>query len=352
MDALRSYIKPLLLFGVVAALTFVLLYFRSGDTNTSPPVIQPMTAETTERKTVYTGAWVQDFWDNATKTLRVDTLLDFQKKIGRKVAFANIYADWKYLTNKDLLDNLEEISTNGWTPIVSSNPSFVDGCKDSGDSLYKTIASGACDSFLASAGANLRDYGKPVFLRFAWEMNHPDMYWSVKRVGSTPADFVAAWQRFHKVVRAQGATNVIWVLSFNTSNANSTPYKELYPGDDYVDWVAIDGYNWGVGFSWSGWASFDGVFRKSYEELIAVSDKPLMLSEVNSATRGGDKASWLTNMLTEEVPRDYPAIQAIVFFNENKTGGEKVDWRIEISDAYIRAVNEGLENDVYAESYP
>ena len=189
---------------------------------------------------IYTGAWVQGFWENDTKTLKVSVLKDFEAKIGSTVALANIYADWQYLSNPALLHNLDAISEEGWTPIISSNPSFIDGCPDKGENLYKTIAGGSCDSFLRTIGTNLKAYGKPVFLRFAWEMNLPSMYWSVPFLKSTPEDFVHAWQKFHTILTELGATNVIWTLSFNTSSKSTVPYKDLYPGDEYVDWVAVD----------------------------------------------------------------------------------------------------------------
>ena len=36
---------------------------------------------------------------------------------------------------------------------------------------------------------------------------------------------------------------------------------DYYPGDEYVDWTGVDGYNWGVRNG--GWQSFEQVFRKS-----------------------------------------------------------------------------------------
>ena len=305
-------------------------------------------------RSVYTGAWVTDFWDNKTKTLKPSNLTDFEEAIGQKVAIANIYSEWAYLSDPKLIPQLEEISSNGWTPMISSNPYFFDGCPKKNQSLYKTIASGACDEFLKAAGVNLASYRKPLFFRFAWEMNLPNMYWSVKYVKSEPQDFIDAWRHFHDIVKQESADNVIWVLSFNTTNSVTTPYAQLFPGDEYIDWVAIDGYNWGNTHSWSGWQTFNGVFIKSYEELVSLTDKPVMISEVNSAPTGtgGNKEEWLKNMLTIQIPEKFPKIEAIIFFNEDKSEGEKIDWRMEKSPEYISALKESLKNSLYKNSYP
>jgi beta-mannanase len=304
------------------------------------------------QRKVYLGAWVGGFWDSKTKTLTTSAVTNFEQLIGKKVAIANIYSEWTYLSNKDLITVLNKFSDKKWTPMISSNPSFFDGCPKGKDSLYKTIASGECDIVLKEVATNLRSYKKPIFLRFAWEMNLPDMYWSVSKGESTPEEFTAAWRHFHEILKEEGADNVKWVLSFNTTNSNTIPYVKLYPGDEYVDWVAIDGYNWGNSHAWSGWANFNGVFRKSYNELVAISEKPVMLSEVNSAPTGGDKASWLHDMLITQIPEEFPQVEAIVFFNENKTGGESVDWRLEKSPEYVTVVKEALKDELYRSSYP
>lgn len=321
-----------------------------GKTQSEPSAELPVFQN--QRKNVYIGAWAGGFWDNDTKTLTVQPLKNFETAIDRKVAFATIYVEWEYLANPDLLNDLNTISDNGWVPLISSNPSFIANCEDNGQPLYSVIADGSCDVFLTNVGKNLKTYNKPIFLRFAWEMNLKDMYWSVERTKSTSQDFIHAWRRFHDILKQEGVDNVVWVLSFNTSSRETIPYADLYPGDEYVDWVAIDGYNWGDTQDWSGWTNFSGVFWNSYSELIAVSKKPVMLSEVNSAPSGGDKAAWLTDMLTKQIPDNYPQVEAIIFFNENKTAGESVDWRIEKSPAYVEAVKNGLKLSIYQSNYP
>lgn len=305
-------------------------------------------------KAVYIGAWVTNFWDNKSKTLNSQNLVDFENTLDKKFAIANIYSDWAYLPNTELLTKLNEISSNGWTPMISSNPFFFKDCLDKGQALYKTIADGACDDHLKKSMENLRNYNKPVFFRFAWEMNLPSMYWSVDKTKSSPQNFVDAWRRFHTISKEVRANNVIWVLSFNTTNSVTTAYAKLFPGDEYIDWVAIDGYNWGNTHPWAGWASFNGTFKASYKELTDLTNKPVMISEVNSAPTGtgGDKAAWLRDMLDTQIPKEFPNVQAVVIFNEDKTEGEKIDWRIETSPDYINALKESFKNPLYKSVYP
>ena len=67
--------------------------------------------------------------------------------------------------------------------------------------------------------------------------------WSEQRNGNQPGDYVKAWRHVVDIFRSVGATNATWVWCVNTPDHITTPLTELYPGDNYVDWTAIDGYN-------------------------------------------------------------------------------------------------------------
>lgn len=296
---------------------------------------------------VYLGAWVGGFWDNDKKQLHTEKLVEFENKIGKKVAIASFYRGWAEIEDPKLIDDFKEISSHGWTPMISANPYFFDDCIHKTDSLYKTIASGACDNVLRSISKNFRSYGDTIFFRFAWEANIVDVDWGVQRVGSTPQNFIQAWRHFHEIMQEEQANNVVWVLAFNTSKHDSIAYDQLYPGNDYVDWVGIDGYNWGETQEWSDWQSFSGVFDRSYNELIALApDKPLMISEFNSASVGGDKAAWFEDALQEQIPYKYPKIEAIVFFNEDRTTQEGVDWLF-IEQKLVDIIKQNLKSSIY-----
>lgn len=341
----------LLLTVLIAISVFISLYFMQIRPQ-QQSVLSPIHLPSFQDRSVYIGAWVGGFWDNDTKKLDTSAMTKFEEIIGKKLAFVTLYSEWSFLANNNLLTSLNEIANNGWTPIISTNPFFFVDCPNSGKSLYATIADGGCDGFLRNMADNLRTYQKPIFLRFAWEMNLPDMYWSIHKTHSTPKEFIAAWQHMHDIFQNEKATNVRWVLSFNTSSANTVPYKQLYPGDTYVDWVAIDGYNWGNTHDWSRWTNFNGVFRNSYNELTLLTEKPVMLSEVNSSPTGtgGNKAEWLDDMLAVQIPNNFPNIDAIVFFNEDKTKGEKVDWTIHSQDD-ISILRKDLQKNIYKSSF-
>ena len=65
------------------------------------------------------------------------------------------------------------------------------------------------------------------------------------------------------------------------------------PGDEYVDWVGIDGYNFGTAKSGMSWRSFNETFKGTYDIVTGLTSRPVMIGETGSTESGGDKAAWI-----------------------------------------------------------
>ena len=124
---------------------------------------------------------------------------------------------------------------------------------------------------------------------------------------------VAAWRHVHDLFAQAGVTNVTWVWSPKVSDR---PLGGLYPGDAYVDWVGVDGYNWGTTASWSSWQTPSQVFGTTLANLRRVSSRPIVVSETASTEVGGNKAQWIQQFYS--MLGANPDIRAFVWFNFNK----------------------------------
>ncbi len=75
--------------------------------------------------------------------------------------------------------------------------------------------------------------------------------------------------------------------------------EAYYPGDAWVDWVSVDGYNWGSSTRTSKWQTPNEVLGPMVTRLRAVTTKPVALAEVASTSltaRGDDaqaKGEWI-----------------------------------------------------------
>lgn len=133
------------------------------------------------------------------------------------------------------------VSWQPWDGIHVENARFA----------FRTIIHGKHDTYLrawaeGAAAWGLQDPRNVLYLRFAHEMNGGWVGWSAFHNGNTTNQFIRAWRHVVTIFRGAGATNVRFVWSPNEPGPGSTPYRKLYPGDAYVDWVGFSSYNWGI----------------------------------------------------------------------------------------------------------
>jgi Glycosyl hydrolase family 26 len=220
---------------------------------------------------------------------------------------------------------------------------------NSGASL-RSIASGSYDSYLTNWARAVRNYGQPFFFRWLWEMNGTWFPWGSEAAGN-PALYVSAWRRFHDIAEAQGATNITWVWCPNAIFPGSTSLTQLYPGNSYVDWTCIDGYNFGLNpLKYTRWTSFNEVISPTYNALTSLAPtKPIMIGETASTEVGGSKPSWIANALGNAIPNSFPRIKAVNWFNWNVfEGGGRWDWPIESTAASQAAFASAISSPYYA----
>jgi beta-mannanase len=211
------------------------------------------------------------------------------------------------------------------------------------------IAAGRYDDSIRAWADAARSFGRPFFLLFDEEMNGNWYPYSPGLNGNTAADFVAMWRHVHDVVSSEGASNVTWVWCPNVDpNHVRTPYPALYPGDAYVDWTCLNGYNWGP--AGGGWMSFASVFRSSYDALRRLApSKPIMIGEYASAEAGGSKAAWITDALTTQLPQNFSQIKAVLWLNWRIYEKDKYwPWEIESSTSAQQAFKDGIASSYYA----
>jgi hypothetical protein len=259
----------------------------------------------------------------------------FTREVGRKPVVVLSYKNWSSLPFDS--EELDSIWRRGGVPMITWEPWTSDG---RGFPL-REIAAKRFDRYLRRAAGSARNWGKPLFVRFAHEMNGHWYPWGAGVGGNTPREFRKAWKHVVDLFRFQGATNVRWVWSPNEDSGGSLPLGSLYPGDEWVDWVAMDGFVFG---GTVGWPSFTKIFGNTYERLAELSDRPMMIAETAANDEGGDKAAWITSALRREAPR-FSRIRALVWFNDVKPNG---DFRIDSSPQSLQAFRAAVDSPAYA----
>jgi hypothetical protein len=277
-----------------------------------------------------------------------------EAKLGKRSAIVMWYKHWGGPYNTFYAPDFEAVLNHGSVPMVTwmSDDYTLPGYPNNSSQLAYTdakIAAGAFDPFIRSWAVGLRGIGRPVLLRLDHEVNGNWYAWSPGVNGNTAAQYIAMWRHVHDLFTQEGATNVRWVWSPNAG----TPFSNLYPGNAYVDWVGLDGYNWGGTNGWTPWQSFTTVFGASYREILALSNRPLMIAETSSvemgAPAGASKASWIAGALQAEVTQNFPRVRALVWFDQNNGKGQ--DFRIDSSPASLGALAQALRSSRYSSTF-
>lgn len=281
---------------------------------------------------LYGGTWGDAPWDS-------NTWNTFESHTGKNASLVEfgVGAPWEHDFDHFKTAAFDKVVGAGAIPVVMMNTKTVP---------LADIANGSYDSSIRTWMQEAAGWGHPFFLIFDVEMNGPWEPYSPGHNGNTAADYVAAWRHVHDLAAQAGATNITWVWCPNVDpNQMFTPYSQLYPGDAYVNWTGLDGYNKGG----TNWRSFAQIFDSSYTNLLQLApSKPIMISQVASEENGGSKPAWISDMLTTQLPQNYPQIKALSWFNWYFD--ESGTWRhyeIESSPTAQAAFKTGIASSYY-----
>ena len=169
------------------------------------------------------------------------------------------------------------------------------------DGSMEEAASGAYDEQWRRMGELIASRYPDAWVRPGWEFNIPNWPWSADpdNVGR----FVEAFRRASAGLR-QGGPGLRIVWNPNEGRGGSLPdAAAAYPGDEYVDAVGIDAYDWYPAYRGDGWLEHKtkdqgwdhwGDFARSRGKLFAVPEWGVM---TGSGASGGDNPEYVTAVL-------------------------------------------------------
>jgi hypothetical protein len=327
---------------------------ETGSTAPTPGATAavPDSATKSAPHSIYFGAWIGSQLTGEQAPWDLSAIDRFQELVGKPVSVLNFSSAFYDCSRtpckpeafpKVPFDNLR---ARGIIPFFSWAGASMPVTVDEPNFRLSTIAGGKYDAYIRGWAKAAAEWGHPFFLRFNWEMNGNWFPWGASANGNSPAEYVAAWRHVHDIFTSVGATNVTWVWCPNIDPDNSlTPLASLYPGDSYVDWTCLDGYNGD-----DPWTSFSDLFSSSYTELTSAiaPGKPIIVGETASTESGGSKAQWISTMLSE-LPKEFPMIRGLLWFEKIEEGpGGHSDWPVESSSSSSAAFSSGINNSLFA----
>jgi chitodextrinase len=297
-----------------------------------PPAPEPQPAPQSPAPAIpasgaYFGAYVGDSTGRS--------LEQTEALLGRRLAIVHDYRRWDH---SPLLEPEHERWAAGGRLVFINWKAKT----DAGDAVpWARIADGSEDARIDAAAAEARGFARPLFLAFHHEPEDEVGDWG------EAAEFAAAFRRIVARFRAAGAHNVGFVWNVMGSSKYYELYGAgLYPGDDAVDWIAWDPYNWVDCNGRSGdWEEFAPKLERFYSWLLANghADKPFMLGEYGSdepLEGQPSKGDWFLGArdtlsgTAGEGPR-FPNLKALVYFDSDRTDDSGCAWQIDSSSSAL-----------------
>jgi beta-mannanase len=307
------------------------------------------TASAASSPGVYWGAYLDD------APFDQNVMNQFEADAGKKESIIHWGQPWQMSGSMQSFQTeaYEAVRKRGSIPMINWNSWNLNAPIDDPNYALAKIYNGTYDAYITKWAQAAKAWGHPFFIRFDHEMNGYWYPWNEQRNGNKPGDFVKAWRHVVNIFRSVGATNATWVWCVNIASGITTPMSEVYPGDSYVDWTAVDGYNKATNAS--SWLSFDQIFglnpwgkHNTYQELVNLApSKPMMVAETATTNTGGDAAAWIRDVLLTQLPQKYTHVKAFVWFNSNDNN-PSLGYTIESSAGQKAAFKQGITSSYYA----
>jgi beta-mannanase len=289
------------------------------------PEPAPLPTSTITETDMNTFSYTKKEW-GAYVGWRETDMATFESQVGRETKYQAVFIHWGnenlfplYLSNT--VKNKNKTLIIFWEA-TDYNITSVEQPRFS----YDAILRGDWNTYITKFAGDAKAYGGEVIIIPFSEMNGNWFNWGGTVNGNTPEKHIQAFRYLEGFFK--DIPNVKFGWAPNSDSVPDTANNQIelyYPGDSYVDYIGVDGFN----FS-NPWMTFDQIFSKPLSKLKAY-NKPIFIFSFASA-EGPEKANWITDALTVQIPK-YPEIKAWVWFNERK---EK-DWRIWSDDASLQA---------------
>lgn len=280
---------------------------------------------------------------------------EIEELIGKKPSILQFGIAWEEEYNGFPTEDMENARSNGAIPEITWSPSGFSTDPDAETwnqpkFQLRKIIRGDFDEYIRQFARDAKEWGHPFFLRFAHEMNGDWYPWSETVNGNSRGEYIQMWRHVHDVFEEECPNCATWVWAPDAGGQSYTPpvdFTELYPGDEYVDWVGLSAYNVEVArYPEEPWEEFEDSVEPSYEKLQTIApEKPIFISETGVVEEGGNKAQWIQNVLPA-LKTKFPKIKTYSYFDIYRE--DFPDTQIDTSDESREAFREMVSDPYFA----
>jgi hypothetical protein len=277
------------------------------------------------------------------------------KPNGKKLGVVHFFQSFGFDggAQNSMYPSVERINTvikAGYIPMITLEDHFVGPSPGTPQPNLYSIVDGHFDSFFGYWAHQIKQVNGTVMVRILHEFNGDWYPWCTVKNDKDPYLVAKAFRYIINIFRQNNVNNVKFIWCPNSMSVPQESWNyimDAYPGDDYVDFVALDVYNGaGSGKGVPVWRSFRKEGIENYFVLTQnFPGKPIFICETASRERkngeaGQSKAEWITDM-SAALKTDMSKIRLLAWFNEKET------FKVNSSDEAKKVFHESVIKDAY-----
>lgn len=292
---------------------------------------------------------------------------DFERLVNKDVALTIIGNEWTSSIQFPT-ELASDARSAGYVPVIHIRPWSTKRRFAGEDQVFtlQRIVDGRFDNELRQYARSVKAFHQPVLLSFAPEANGNWYPWSGSYAGGEygaaygdpiladgPERYRDAYRRFIDIFRQEGVQNATWVYHVSSASNPEAGWNNIqayYPGNDYIDWLAVSVYSAQVPGDY--WSDFSAGLDEPYAALSALSpDKPIAVLEygtIEDLEAPLRKSDWITAALTSVKFGWYPRVKAMAYWHESSwLPYESNDMRINSSTHALDTYRAEIADDFF-----
>jgi PKD repeat protein len=263
-------------------------------------------------------------------------VLELESQLGRKLEVVRDFHLWED-PFPDAFDQFLE--DGGRTPMISVRPRRANGTIITWLEIANAAPDSKVDLEIRSWARRVREFGSPIYVTF-----HHEPETAINTAYGTPADYIAAWRRWVDVFREEGVDNArfMWIMTDYSMAVTATARNyapKWYPGDDWVDSMGTDAYNWHkcrptAQIPWQSLETIADYFRR-FGALHPT--KPLWLTEwasVDDPAVTDRRVTWFNDARALFSRPAYGQFAGVSYFNYS-AAGDPCAWRVDATASIL-----------------
>ena len=271
---------------------------------------------------------------------RQQAAVALEAQTGRKLEVVRVFETWSSV----FPDSFHRwIRDGGRTPILSVKPVRSNGTRVTWSAIANAAPGSQVDNEIRSWARRIRDFGGPIHVTLHHEPESSGTSYG------TQADFIAAWRHWVDVFREEGAVNAryMWIMTdyaFFVSSSDRRQAIKWFPGDNWIDGMAIDAYNWSTCRPniYNPWRTLEYIIEPFRKFGLQHPTKQLWLTEWGSwedPAVSGRKGQWFDQARALFARSSHQQFAGISYFNSPHPSSSfpDCDWWIDTSTSSLNA---------------